>query len=168
MVGGGTASICLLTDKPEGFLCAKLRYRGSPDDAAALFSVSLPSENPLEGAAAIAVTSCIVFLFSPAIPGKKWCQEGNSRPKLLSPRKYTCLDSPQPSSVPGKHHRGHSFGKGMGEIPPAKAQIILSNTYFQLRPKQGATMVSSIAGCLRQGSQCLRPGRAVLSGTKLP
>lgn len=26
----------------------------------------------------------------------------------------------------------------MGEIPPAKAQIILSHTYFQLRPKQGA------------------------------
>lgn len=70
---GGTASIRLLTDKPEGFFCAKLRHRGSPDNTAALLSVSLPSENPLEHAAAIAVTSCIVFLFSPAIPGKKWC-----------------------------------------------------------------------------------------------
>jgi len=71
MAEGGTASICLLTDKPEGFFHAKLRHRGSPDDAAALVSVSLPSKNPLEHAAAIAVTSCSIFLLSPAIPEAK-------------------------------------------------------------------------------------------------
>lgn len=154
---------------PEGVFCAKLRHRGSTEDAAALFSVSLPSESPWNMQPPLQSTH-VSFSTSPRPPlGTSGAKKGIQDPNYFTKKIHLSGSASAKLSAWQARPWPQSWQRD-GVIPPTESQVILSNTYSQVLPKLSTARCPVLpgacagdAGASGQALQCFQtqtcPGR---------